>query len=233
MLSRRQALVATGASVATLALSPLAHAEADDKKGFTLPKLPYAYNALEPHIDALTMTIHHDKHHAAYVAGLNDALKGKDKFLSMPVDKLLRNIKDVPADIRQKVTNMGGGHSNHTIFWEVMGPKGGGKPSGPLAKQINKAFDSFDKFQQKFSTLAVTLFGSGWVWLVKTEKGGLEVVQKPNQVSPYEAGQVPLLGIDVWEHAYYLRYKNVRADYVKAWWNTINWKAVADRAGTK
>lgn len=232
MLTRRQALFAAGASVATLALSPLAFAR-PEAKGFTLPKLPYAEDALEPHIDAVTMKIHHSKHHQAYVNGLNDALKGHDKFLSMSVDEVLKNIKDVPADIRQKVVNMGGGHSNHVIFWETMGPKAGGTPTGALAKQIDEAFGSFDKFQTELTTKAATVFGSGWAWLVMNEKGKLEIVQKANQDSPFMVGQKPLLGVDVWEHAYYLKYKNVRPDYIKAWWNVVNWKAVADRAGAK
>jgi Fe-Mn family superoxide dismutase len=234
--TRRQLLQTAGAGVATLALAPLASltAPAQEKsktKGFTLPPLPYAEDALEPSIDALTMKIHHDRHHAAYVAGLNKALAGHPKLLAMDISELLRDIKSVPGAIRTAVRNSGGGHSNHTIFWQIMGPKAGGSPTGALAKAIDKRFGSFDKFKKQLSEAAVTRFGSGWAWLVLNRKGGLQVTSRANQDSPYMDGMRPLLGIDVWEHAYYLKYKNERAKYVAAWWNVVNWKEVADRYG--
>jgi Fe-Mn family superoxide dismutase len=227
-LTRRRFLQTAGASAAALALAPLTARAAEEKAaGFTLPKLPYAYDALEPNIDARTMEIHHDKHHAAYVANLNKALEGTD-FLTQKIDALLRDIDKVPEKIRQAVINNGGGHANHSLFWEIMGPGGGGAPSGELARAIDAAFGSFDKFQAQLSDAAVKRFGSGWAWLVAS-KGKLEVVSYPNQDSPLLKGQAPILGIDVWEHAYYLKYQNQRPAYVKAWWNTVNWKNVADR----
>jgi Fe-Mn family superoxide dismutase len=228
--TRREILQAAGTGVATLALAPLG-VLAEDKQpvGYTLPKLPYAYDALEPYIDEQTMKIHHDKHHQAYINNANALLKSEPKLLAMPVDELLANIKLVPEKIRQGVINNAGGHSNHTIFWEVMGPKAGGAPKGKLAKDIDKAFGSFDKFQALMSKVAGTQFGSGWAWLVVTSKGELEVVGKANQNSPLLTGMKPLLGIDVWEHAYYLKYKNLRPAYIKAWWNVVNWPVVAER----
>ena len=230
--TRREMLRTAGAGFATLSLASLSALAADEDapKGYTLPKLPYAYDALEPSIDEVTMRIHHDKHHQAYVTGANNALKKYPKLLAKPVDALLADIKSVPEDIRQTVANMAGGHSNHTIFWEIMGPKGGGEPKGELAKSIDGAFGSFDKFQKTFSTRATTVFGSGWAWLVVNAKKELEIVQRSNQNSPIMAGLSPILGVDVWEHAYYLKYKNVRPDYVAAWWKVVNWDAVADRA---
>jgi Fe-Mn family superoxide dismutase len=231
-LSRRDFLIAAGAGAAALAvvhLTPLSLL-AEDKKatGFTLPKLPYAYDALEPHIDAETMMIHHDKHHQAYVNNLNKALDGQTKFLAMTPDELMRDIKQVPEDIRQAVTNNGGGHANHSLFWTVMKKDGGGEPKGDLSKAIDKAFGSFDKFQTKLSTAATTRFGSGWGWLV-LDKGDLNVISSANQDSPLMTGATPILGIDVWEHAYYLKYRNLRPDYIKAWWKTVNWEDVAER----
>jgi Fe-Mn family superoxide dismutase len=230
--TRREILQAAGAGVATLALAPLAALAADEKPGnYTLPKLPYAYDALEPHIDAETMKIHHDKHHQAYIDNTIKFLsKGAPKLLEMPVDQLLADPKQIPDKIRTPVMNNAGGHSNHTIFWEVMGPKAGGHPEGELAKQIDKRFGSFDKFQKLFSDAATNQFGSGWAWLVVNKKGDLQVVPKPNQNSPITDGSKPLLGIDVWEHAYYLKYRNLRAAYIKAWWNVVNWKEVSERA---
>jgi len=175
------------------------------------------------------MEIHHDRHHAAYVANLNAALKDSPDVAKKGIVAILKDIKLVPEKARQAVINNGGGHANHSLFWEVMGPRAGGEPSGPLAKAIDGAFGSFAKLQEQLSNAAVTRFGSGWGWLVAGEKGGLEVLSTANQDSPYMAGKTPLLGIDVWEHAYYLKYQNKRADYVKAWWNVVNWKAVADR----
>lgn len=228
-LNRRQVLSALGAGVATLALGPrFLHAQAAPA-GFTLPKLPYPVNALEPNIDAQTMEIHHDRHHAAYVANLNAALKDQPDLLKMPIDQLMRNIDKVPQMIRQAVINNGGGHANHSLFWEIMGPGAGGQPSGPVAKAIDDAFGSFDKFQTALTTAGTTRFGSGWAWLVVGEKGKLEVFSLPNQDSPLMTGKTPILGLDVWEHAYYLKYQNKRPDYIKAWWNVVNWKAVAER----
>ena len=227
---RRQMLLAAGTSAAALALRPLAALAADDAaKGFTLPKLPYAYDALEPSIDAKTMMIHHDKHHQGYVTNLNKLLADHPKLLAMPVDKLLASIEMVPEKIRQGVINNGGGHSNHSIFWVVMGPKGGGEPKGALGKEIDKAFGSFEKFKTQLTEAGKTQFGSGWAWLVRGKKG-LEIVKRKNQDSPIMAGLKPIMGVDVWEHAYYLKYQNRRPDYLKAWWNVVNWKAVSDRA---
>jgi Fe-Mn family superoxide dismutase len=229
-MSRRQLLQSAGAGAAVLALSPLAALAAEEgKEGFTLPKLPYDYEALEPHIDAETMHIHHDFHHKAYVDNLNKALAGNEELLKKPIDQLLRGL-DVITDkkIQTAVRNNGGGHANHTMFWEIMGPKAGGQPTGALAKAIDEAFGSFDKFQEKLTQFAMTRFGSGWSWLV-LDKGKLEVVSSGNQDSPYSKGQAPIMGIDVWEHAYYLKYRNKRADYVKAWWNVANWEKIGER----
>jgi Fe-Mn family superoxide dismutase len=225
-LTRRQALLA-------LAATPLAALAADEApKGYTLPRLPYDPDALEPHIDTETMKIHHGRHHLAYITTANNTLKPHPKLLALPVEKLLADISSVPEGIRQTVINSAGGHSNHSIFWETMGPKGGGEPKGALGKQIDKSFGSFDKFQKAYSQAAMTVFGSGWAWLVQGDKG-LAIVQRKNQDSPYMDGLKPLLGLDVWEHAYYLKYQNKRVDYVAAWWNVVNWKAVADRASAK
>jgi Fe-Mn family superoxide dismutase len=193
-----------------------------------VPPLPYAFDALEPHIDAKTMEIHHDKHHAAYVNKLNEAISGTE-WESRPVEELLRDVQKVPEKIRGAVRNHGGGHANHSLFWEVMGPNAGGRPSGDLARALDDAFGSFDGFQEKLTTAAVGQFGSGWGWLVIGDGGGLEVVSRPNQDSPLMDGLTPILGVDVWEHAYYLKYQNKRPDYVKAWWNTIDWPAVEQR----
>jgi superoxide dismutase, Fe-Mn family len=228
--TRREMLRTAGAGVATLSLASLAAGADEAPKGYTLPKLPYAYDALEPSIDEKTMRIHHDKHHAAYVAGANKALAKHPKLLAKPVDALLADITSVPMDIRRTVANMAGGHSNHTIFWEIMGPKGGGEPKGALAKAIDAQFGSFDKFQKELSTKAATVFGSGWGWLVVNPKKELEIIQRANQDSPYMTGHTPLVGIDVWEHAYYLKYQNVRPAYVAAWWKVANWSAISDRA---
>jgi Fe-Mn family superoxide dismutase len=228
-MDRRQVLKAAGLSVATLALYPLHALAQKEAAGYTLPKLPYGYDALEPSIDAETMKIHHGKHHQAYINNANMLLKGEPKLLAMPVDELLADVSKVPEKIRQGVINNAGGHSNHSIFWEVMGPKGGKEPNGALGKAIDGKFGNFNKFQGEFTTKAVTQFGSGWAWLVVNKKGELEIVQRANQNSPIMDGLKPVLGIDVWEHAYYLKYKNLRPDYVKAWWNVVNWAAVADR----
>jgi len=193
-----------------------------------LPSLPYAYNALEPHIDEQTMRIHHDKHHAAYVAGLNKALESAPDLQGKSVEDLLKNLSVVPDGIRQAVINHGGGHYNHTMFWGIMGPNGGGEPTGALADAIKSAFGDFASFKEKLSNAGMTRFGSGWAWLVM-DKGKLAVVSTANQDSPLSTGQHAILGVDVWEHAYYLKYQNRRADYLAAWWNVVNWSEVAAR----
>jgi len=226
-IDRRQLLHQATFGGAVLALSPLA-VFAADPPGFTLPKLPYASDALEPHIDKMTMEIHHGKHHQAYVDNLNKALAAQPELLTKPIETILRNIEQVKPEIRQAVINNGGGHANHTLFWAIMGPKGGGEPTGPLAKAIASTFGSFAKFQEAMNQAAATRFGSGWAWLV-LDKGKLAVVSTANQDSPLMTGATPLLGLDVWEHAYYLKYQNKRPEYVKSWWNVINWPAVAAR----
>jgi len=196
---------------------------------FQLPPLPYDYIALEPHIDEKTMRIHHDKHHGAYVNNLNAALEKHPELAGWSLDKLLREINKVPEDIRTAVRNHGGGHANHTLFWEIMKPQRGGTPSGELAQALQTTFGSVDAFKEKLTAAAVGQFGSGWGWLSVDAAGKLLVESTPNQDSPLMAGRTPLLGVDVWEHAYYLKYQNVRADYVKSWWNTLNWAAVEER----
>ena len=195
---------------------------------YELPSLNYAYDALEPHIDARTMEIHHSKHHAAYVANLNKALEGQDALQEKSLEELLRDIDSVPDSIRTAVRNHGGGHANHSLFWTVMSPSGGGRPEGDLAAAIDEAFGGFDAFKQRFNAAAGGQFGSGWAWLVVSD-GQLEVLALPNQDSPHMLGKTPILGVDVWEHAYYLNYQNRRPDYLAAWWNLIDWAAVADR----
>jgi Fe-Mn family superoxide dismutase len=195
---------------------------------FTLPALPYPADALEAAIDKMTMEIHHGKHHKAYVDNLNAALQGHDDLLAMPIDQLMRSIDRVPADIRQKVINNGGGHANHTMFWEIMGPNAGGEPSGNLASAITSAFGSFANFQAKLKEAALERFGSGWAWLI-LDGGKPTIISTANQDSPLMQNKSPILGIDVWEHAYYLRYQNRRADYIDAWWKVVNWNAVARR----
>ncbi len=200
---------------------------------FELPSLPYDNDALEPHIDATTMGIHHGKHHAAYIGNLNNALSGHPDLAGLSLDELLAdNCAAVPESIRTAVRNNAGGHANHSLFWTLMGPGGGGEPSGALADAINSTFGSFAQFQQAVAAAGIGRFGSGWAWLVKNGSGSLEVLSTANQDSPIMAGQVPLLGVDVWEHAYYLRYQNRRPDYIKAWWNVVNWDAVAARFGS-
>lgn len=195
---------------------------------FTLPPLPYAYEALEPHIDTQTMQIHHDKHHAAYVNNLNAALKDQSQFDGLSVEEILKKINEVPENIRTAVRNNGGGHANHTMFWEIMGPNGGGSPSGALADAINAAFGGLDQLKAAINDAGAKRFGSGWSWLV-VDGGSLKVLSTANQDSPVMDGQTPVLGVDVWEHAYYLKYQNRRPDYLSAWWNTVNWDAVAQR----
>jgi Fe-Mn family superoxide dismutase len=198
---------------------------------FTLPPLPYDYAALEPHIDTLTMQIHHDKHHAAYVNNLNAALEAHANLASQSIEDILRNINDVPEAVRQAVINNGGGHANHTMFWEIMGPNGGGAPTGALGDAITRTFGSFADFKAKVNDAGVKRFGSGWAWLVLDRSGNLQLISTANQDSPYMQGNTPILGVDVWEHAYYLKYQNRRPDYLNAWWNTVNWEAVAKRFG--
>ena len=198
---------------------------------FTLPPLPYDPSALEPHIDAQTMQIHHGKHHQAYVTNLNAALEGQSALQSASIEDILTNIKDVPEGIRQAVINNGGGHHNHTLFWSIMGPGGGGEPSGALAQAITSSFGSFAEFKAKIKDNGVKRFGSGWSWLVMDKDGKLQAYSTANQDSPLMQGHTPLLGVDVWEHAYYLKYQNRRPDYLDAWWNTVNWSAVAERFG--
>jgi Fe-Mn family superoxide dismutase len=195
---------------------------------FTLPNLPYAPDALEPSIDKMTMEIHHGRHHKAYVDNVNKALEGQTALQNLSIDQLLRQINSVPQAIRQAVTNNGGGHANHSMFWVIMGPGAGGNPSGPLADAINTAFGDLSTFKTKLKEAATGRFGSGWGWLVYAD-GKLQIVSTPNQDSPYMNNQAPVMGIDVWEHAYYLKYQNKRADYIDAWWNVVNWGAVGER----
>jgi Fe-Mn family superoxide dismutase len=192
---------------------------------FQVPALPYAFDALEPHIDARTMEIHHDKHHAAYVNNLNKALESHPDLQQKTVEELLRGIDSLPEGVRTAVRNNGGGHANHSLFWQLMGPGGGGQPSGDLAAAVDRDLGGFETFKQKLTTAATGQFGSGWGWLV-VAGGKLEVIARPNQDSPLMEGKAPLLGVDVWEHAYYLKYQNRRPDYLAAWWNTVNWKFV-------
>ncbi|CAN5861823.1 superoxide dismutase [soil metagenome] len=202
---------------------------------FNLPPLPYANDALEPHIDAKTMEIHHDKHHNTYVTNLNNALEGNADLSAMSAEELIKNLDKVPEAKRTAVRNNGGGHVNHTMFWEIMGPDGGA-PSGPLAGAIDSAFGSLDAMKEEVNKAGAARFGSGWAWVVVGAGGQLSVIRTPNQDSPTMDGSgTPILGVDVWEHAYYLKYQNKRPDYLTAWWNTVNWAAVADRfaAATK
>jgi superoxide dismutase, Fe-Mn family len=194
---------------------------------YSVPSLPYAYDALEPHIDKATMEIHHDKHHQAYVDKANAALEGTE-WAQAPVEDVLKSLGSLPADKEAPVRNNAGGHYNHTLFWESMSPGGGGAPSGALASAIEAAFGSFADFQTALKTAGVNQFGSGWSWLVH-DGSGLAVLGTPNQDTPLSAGKTPLLGVDVWEHAYYLKYQNRRPDYINAWWNVVNWDAVAQR----
>ncbi len=236
MFTRREML---RTSVAAAAASPLFFATArgaDEPApaGFTLPKLPYAADALEPSIDAETMTIHHDKHHATYVKNLNAALEGLTDLQGLTVEELIRNLDQVPEDKRTAVRNNGGGHVNHTMFWEIMGPDGGGEPTGAFAEALTESFGDFAAMQDAVNKAGVGRFGSGWAWVVFGEDGKLAVTSTPNQDNPIMAGiadvpGTPVLGVDVWEHAYYLKYQNKRADYLTAWWNTVNWDAVNTR----
>lgn len=196
---------------------------------FTLPELNYAYDALEPHIDTLTMETHHSKHHKAYVDNLNKALEGQAEWEGKCIEEILKSLDKLPEAIRGAVRNNGGGHYNHTMFWEIMAPSGERKPVGELAKKIDETFGSFEKFQEEFKKAALTRFGSGWAWLVLEADGKLAVVSTPNQDNPISEGKRVVFGIDVWEHAYYLKYMNKRPDYVDAWWNVLDWKVIEEK----
>jgi Fe-Mn family superoxide dismutase len=239
MITRRQAIKTTllaGSVLATPALrglraqspAPAAQASPEPTGPFKLPPLPYAYDALEPHIDTLTMQIHHDKHHATYVKKLNEAVAMQPALGEMSIEEILKDLGKVHESIRRAVRNQGGGHYNHSLFWQMMGPKGGGEPQGDLAAAIAKKFGSFSAFKTGFSKEAMEVFGSGWAWLVLDGKK-LELTSTPNQDSPISAGQTPILGLDVWEHSYYLKNQNRRADYVAAWWDVVNWDFAGDR----
>jgi Fe-Mn family superoxide dismutase len=195
---------------------------------FTLPALPYAHNALEPHIDEMTMQIHHGKHHQAYINNANAALEKHPELQNKSVDDLLKNLNAVPEDIRTAIRNNAGGHANHSLFWTVMGPGKGGEPKGALGDAIKSKFGGFDKFKEEFAKAATMRFGSGWAWLCVDAKGGLTVTSTANQDSPLSDGLTPILGLDVWEHAYYLKYQNRRPDYITAFWNIVNWDKVGD-----
>ena len=190
---------------------------------YELPQLPYAYDALEPHIDARTMEIHHTKHHQTYITNVNNALKDHPDLANKPVEELIRDLNSVPENIRTVVRNNGGGHANHSFFWQIMGPNGG-EPTGKLSDDINSTFGGLDGLKEKINAAGAGRFGSGWSWLVKGKDGKLEVMSTPNQDSPLMDGMTPVLGVDVWEHAYYLNYQNRRPDYMKAWWNVVNWQ---------
>jgi Fe-Mn family superoxide dismutase len=240
MMTRRQAIKTTALASAAFATLPGAIAQtnstapaaaATPSGPFTLPPLPYAYDALEPHIDAQTMQIHHDKHHAAYIANLNKAvgnMVGIDVAGPLTIEFLLKELPNLPEQSRTAVRNNGGGHYNHSLFWQMMKKNGGGEPTGDLAKAIDTAFGSFSTFKDNLAKAALGQFGSGWAWLV-LDNGVLKIEPMPNQDTPLSAGHPPLLGLDVWEHAYYLKYQNKRADYITAWWNVVNWDFVAER----
>ncbi len=198
---------------------------------YELPPLPYPTNALEPHIDARTMEIHHGKHHQAYITNANNALKDYPDLAAKSVEELLRDINSVPEAVRQVLKNNAGGHANHSLFWQIMGPNAGGAPGGALGDAINAKWGSFDAFKAAFKDAAVKRFGSGWAWLVKNSDGSIDIISTANQDSPLMDGKTPLLGLDVWEHAYYLNYQNRRPDYADAWWNVVNWDEVARRYG--
>lgn len=235
-LTRRDFLFVSGGilAIATLPLPACAKklpkdAIAQDPTPYTLPPLPYAYNALEPHIDARTMEFHHDKHHAAYVKNLNAALSEYPELKTRSLNQLLQGINSVPEAIRTTVRNNGGGHANHTLFWESMSPNGGGEPTGAIATALNQTFGNFATFKKQFNEAGNKRFGSGWAWLVLTPDKTLRVTSTANQDSPLMDGNIPILGNDVWEHAYYLNYQNRRSDYLEAWWNVVNWEAVNQR----
>ncbi len=200
---------------------------------YKVPDLPYNYKDLEPYISEEIMKLHHDKHHAAYVNNLNDAIGKYPELFKKTPEELLTNLNEIPEDIRTAVKNNVGGHINHSMFWEIMSPNVGGEPSGKLAEEIKNQFGSFEQFQEKFNESGLKRFGSGWVWLVKNNLGELEIISTANQDNPISEGKYPIMGNDVWEHAYYLQYKSARADYLKAWWNLVNWKEVENRFVSK
>jgi Fe-Mn family superoxide dismutase len=233
-LNRRHFLFLLGATtlgsvVGTTGLGRSAIAAESATGPFTLPPLPYAYNALEPHIDQRTMMIHHDKHHAAYISNLNTAIAPYPELQTRSIEELIRELNALPEDIQPTVRNNGGGHYNHTLFWEIMGPNAGGAPTGAIAEAINSQLGGFDAFKQAFNDAGAKRFGSGWVWLVRDPDGKLQVTSTGNQDCPLMEGLYPIMGNDVWEHAYYLNYQNRRADYLNAWWNVVNWEAVNRR----
>lgn len=208
--------------------------EAITEMPFTLPALPYAFDALEPHVDKMTMEIHHGKHHGAYVTNLNKALESAPDVANRTIEELLaNNCAIVPENIRTAVRNNGGGHINHTMFWQIMGPKAGGAPVGNVGQAIQSTFGGFEQFKEKFNNAAMTRFGSGWAWLIRGAGGKLDIYSTANQDSPVMEGKYPILGLDVWEHAYYLKYQNRRADYVGNWWNVVNWPEVEKRFNSK
>lgn len=227
MNSRRDFLQTISAGLAISAASGISNAQTTAP--FTLPPLPYAADALEPHIDALTMTIHHDKHHAAYVANLNNAVKGQASLAGKSLEQMLGNLNAVPEAVRTAVRNNGGGHANHSFFWTIMKKNGGGQPKGELLAAIEKKFGGFDSFKAALSDAGLKQFGSGWAWLSVDRNKQLSLTATPNQDNPWMNGHSPLVGVDVWEHAYYLRYQNRRADYLAAWWNTLDWDAISGR----
>ena len=235
VLNRRNFLVLAGAGISTLALgtftkSTLAQSSDDGSAGpFTLPPLPYDYNALEPYIDAETMMFHHDKHHAGYTKNLNKAVNQYPELASKSAEDILRDINNVPADILATVRNNGGGYVNHKMFWEIMSPNGGGEPTGEISTAITNAFGSFEAFKEQFNQAGSKQFGSGWAWLVLDSNKQLKVMGTANQDSPFMDGLYPVMGNDVWEHAYYLTYRNKRGDYLKQWWNVVNWEEVNKR----
>ena len=230
MMNRREALGRLGLSVAAVAALPrVSQGQGTAAAPFSLPPLPYAADALEPYIDAQTMQIHHDRHHAAYVNNLNAAVAKVPELAGKPVEDLVTGLASVPEAVRAAVRNNGGGHLNHTLFWQVMKKNPGGKPAGELAEAIDKKFSSLSSFQDQLTKAALSVFGSGWAWLSLTGSKDLVIETTPNQDSPITAGHTPLLGIDVWEHAYYLKYQNRRPEYVAAWHNVVNWDFVSDR----
>jgi superoxide dismutase, Fe-Mn family len=196
---------------------------------YEVPPLPYDYSALEPYIDTQTMQLHHDKHHAAYVNNLNAAIQSHAQFASLPVEQLIQRLNELPENIRTAVRNNGGGHANHSMFWQIMTPNGGGQPGGDLANAINSTFGSFDQFKAAFNDAGVKRFGSGWTWLILDRNGNLQVTSSANQDSPLMEGNFPIMGNDVWEHAYYLKYQNRRPEYLNAWWNVVNWNEIEKR----
>jgi superoxide dismutase, Fe-Mn family len=231
MMTRREAAkrtLLTAAALSSWALPSTLKAQAAPSGPFKLPPLPYAFDALEPYIDARTMEIHHDRHHQTYVTNLNKALEGNEPLSRKTIEQILRHLEDVPDAIRTAVRNSGGGHYNHTLFWQMMKKGGGGQPKGGLARAIERKFGNFAGFKEEFTAAATKVFGSGWAWLALDDKE-LKVISSPNQDTPLSQGRHPLLGIDVWEHAYYLKYQNKRADYIAAFFNVINWDFVTER----